>query len=146
MGGFGLLIGLVIFLAIGYFVIKGLFTALSYVAPVLLLLAAILEYTVIIDFVRFIFKTLKEKPILGLLAIVLTIVGYPVVFGYLFLKAWTRRRMKKHAEEIEKQRNRYDAYEEVGEDEADFLILPKIEKPTEVKKQETSSEYDNLFK
>ena len=89
---------------------------------------------------------LKENPIFGLVAIVLTIVGYPVVFGYLFAKAWMRRRVKRYGEQVQKERNRYDEYEEVKtqkEEEEDFLILPKVEKPVEVKKPGTESDYDN---
>lgn len=149
MGNFGPIIGLILFLVLAYFIIKGLFTVLAIAAPFLLLLAAILDYTVIIDFAKFIFKMLKENPIFGLVAIVLTIVGYPVVFGYLFAKAWMRRRVKKYGEQVQKERNRYDEYEEVKtqkEEEEDFLILPKVEKPVEVKKPGTESDYDNLFK
>lgn len=148
MGNFGPIIGLILFLVIAYFVIKGLFTILAIAAPFLLLLAAILDHTVIIDFGKFIFKMLKENPIFGLVAIVLTIVGYPVVFGYLFAKAWMRRRMKKYGEQVQKERNRYDEYEEVKaeKEEDDFLILPNVEKPVEVKKSESGSDYENLFK
>ena len=150
MGNFGPVIGLIIFLVLAYFVIKGLFTVLAIAAPFLLLAAAIIDYTVIIDYARFIYKMLKENPIFGLVAIVLTIVGYPVVFGYLFAKARMRRRVKKYAEKVENEQNRFDDYtivkEEEKEEEADFLILPKVEKPVEVKKDPANSEYDNLFK
>ena len=61
-----------------------------------------------------------------------------------------RRRVKKYAEKVENEQNRYDDYtvvkEEDKDEEADFLILPNVEKPVEVKKDQATSEYDNLFK
>ena len=79
MGNFGPIIGLILFLVLAYFVIKGLFTVLAIAAPFLLLLAAILDYTVIIDYAKFIFKMLKENPIFGLVAIVTAIAYIAVV-------------------------------------------------------------------
>ncbi|MBK8701136.1 MAG: hypothetical protein IPN29_17005 [Saprospiraceae bacterium] len=147
MGNFGPLIALILFMVLMYFVVKGLFAVLTIVGPILLLVAAILDYTVITDYAKFIFRLLKENPIFGLVAIFLTVVGYPVVFGYLFVKAWLRRNVKSHIKQMEDEKNRYEDYEVVKEEkEEDFLILPKVEKPVEAKKPEAGNEYDDLFR
>ncbi len=149
MGNFGPLIGLVLFVFIMYFLITGLFKILSVAAPFLLIGALLLDYTVITDYAKFIFKLLKENPLFGLLAILLTIVGIAPVSGFLFFKAWARRGLKKHISNVEKE-YRYEAYEEVKPEEDDFLILPKIEKPQEVKRNTSDgnkdNEYGDLFK
>lgn len=147
LGNFGPLIGLVVFIFIMYFVIKGLFKILSVAAPFLLIGAALLDYTVITDYAKFIFKLLKENPLVGLLAILLTIVGIAPVSGFLFFKAWARRSLKKHMNTMEREANRYEEYEEVKtEKEDDFLILPNVEKPVEVKRDNKDNDYQDLFK
>jgi predicted membrane protein len=147
LGNFGPLIGLVVFIFIMYFVITGLFKILSVAAPFLLIGAALLDYTVITDYAKFIFKLLKENPLFGLLAILLTIVGIAPVSGFLFFKAWARRSLKKHMNAMEREANKYEEYEEVKEvKEDDFLILPKIEKPAEIKQDNQGNNYQDLFK
>jgi Na+-transporting methylmalonyl-CoA/oxaloacetate decarboxylase gamma subunit len=153
-GSFGPMIGLILFLALAYFMVKGVFTILGFLAPFLLLGAAILDYTVITDFVKFVLKLLKENPLMGLVAILLVIIGFPAVFGFLFFKAYARRKFKNFAEKVEKEKGRFDEYEEVKsttkkDEEDDFLILPKIEKPvvnTKSNSDQKSNDYNDLFK
>lgn len=145
LGNFSPLIGLIIFLFIGYFLVSGLFKVLSIVAPFLLIGAAILDYTVITDYVKFIFKLLKENPLFGLIAILLTLIGYNAVFGFLFFKALMRRNAKKIVSKVKEQTEKYTDYEEVDEKE-DFLDLPPIQKSKPVEKnKENGGKYDDLF-
>ncbi len=144
-GNFGPLIGLVFFIFIMYFLISGLFKILSVAAPFLLIGAALLDYTVITDYAKFIFKLLKENPLFGLLAILFTIFGIAPVSGFLFFKAWARRSIKKHVGNMEKEASKYEDYEEVKDDKEDFLILPKIEKPEEVKRKSNQNGDDNGY-
>jgi predicted membrane protein len=152
MGNFGPLIGLVLFLLLMYYFVTGLFTLLNWAFPVLLIGALLLDYTVVTDYGKFIFKLLKENILFGLIAILFTIIGYPAVAGYLFFKAWARRSLKKVVGKMESERNKYDEYEEIKpiKEEDDFIILPKIEKPQEVKRtngdQKTGNGYEDLFK
>jgi hypothetical protein len=73
---------------------------------------------------------------------VLSVLGFPLLSGYLFFKAFVTRKW----DQIQKDQNKYDEYEEVVsepvEDDEDFLELPEleIEKPTE------TNDYDDLFK
>lgn len=153
-GSFGPLVGLIIFIAIAYFMVKGVFAILGFLAPFLLVGAAILDYTVITDFGKFMLKLLKENPLMGLVAILLVMIGFPVVFGFLFFKAYARRKFKNFAEKVEKEKGRFDEYEEVKSnskqtEEDDFLILPKIEKPvtnTRTTSEQKGNDYNDLFK
>jgi hypothetical protein len=148
LGNFSPLIVLILFLLVGYFLISGLFKVLSIVAPFLLIGAAILDYTVITDYVKFILKLLKENPLFGLIAILLTLLGHNAVFGFLFFKALMRSNAKKFANKIKEQRETFADYEEVKENEKedDFLELPNINKSKPVERSKDGQKYDDLFK
>lgn len=143
LGSFGAVIAMIAVLLMLFFLAKGIFTILSWAAPVLLILALIFDYTVVTDYAKFIGKLFKENALYGILASVLTVVGYPVVSGFLFFKAFARRSLKKVIKKAEEaQKPKYSDYTEIKEDE-DFLELPRIQKLEEVKKE---NDYDNLFK
>lgn len=148
---FGGLVGLVflaLFIVLGYFLIKGLFTILSFIAPVLLIITAIIDFTVITDFGKFLLKLLKDNPLFGVLAIVLTVVAFPFAAGFLFFRAMMRRAIKRATGggPTEQSKEKYSDYLEIVEDEdlSDYeeiesLELPQVEKPKD-------NDYDNLFK
>jgi hypothetical protein len=125
-------------------------------APFLIIGAALLDHTVITDFVKFLLRLIKENPLIGLVAILLTVVGFPAVAGYLFLKAWARRAINKKVESIKKEKERFDDYEEVKpnqhakNDEDDFLDLSTIEQKHKEQKtnveNKKDNDYDTLFK
>jgi len=140
LGNFGALIILILFFVVLFFIAKGIFTILSYVAPVLLILSLIIDYTALIDFGKFIVKLFKNNILAGILAVLLTIVGFPIVAGFIFFRSIVRRKLKSITSEYNKETD-YAEYEEV-EEETEFLELPKIEIPPE----DPPSEYDDLFK
>ncbi|HOY11497.1 MAG TPA: hypothetical protein PLY70_00090 [Saprospiraceae bacterium] len=145
LGSFGAIIAMIAVLLLLFFIAKGVFTILSFIAPVLLILALFFDYTVVTDYLKFIGQLFKEKPLFGVLASILTVVGYPVVFGFLFFRAFARKSLKsaiKKAEEA--QRPKYSEYEEV-KDEEEFLTLPNVEKES-VKSKKNDNDYEDLFK
>ena len=144
-GSFGAVISLVLFFVMLYFLAKGLFTILSWVAPVLLIGALVVDYKVVVDYGKFILKLLKDNPLMGIVGIVLTIVGFPVVSGFLFFKALARRTIKKKfGEAAGRKKEVFTEYEEVVEEE-DFLKLPQQEKVTVKRSSGESNEYEDLF-
>ncbi|HAV28501.1 MAG TPA: hypothetical protein DCW93_01150 [Saprospirales bacterium] len=90
-GGIAGLISLAVFMMASFFLFKGLFWMLSLVAPVLLITTLILDYTVVTDFVKFLMKSLKDNPLFGIMAIVLSLAAYPFTTGFLFFRAMMRR-------------------------------------------------------
>ena len=85
-----------------FFLFKGLFWILSLVAPVLLIITLILDYTVVTDFGKFLIKSLKDNPLFGIMAIVLSLAAYPFTTGFLFFRAMMKRViMKVHQPEEE---------------------------------------------
>ena len=107
--------------------------------------ALFFDYTVVTDYFKFIGKLFKEKPLFGVLASILTVVGYPVVSGFLFFKAFARKSLKSAVKKAEEaQRPKYSEYEEVKEEE-EFLTLPRVEKES-VKAKKNDNDYEDLFK
>jgi len=144
-GFLGPLLILAVFFTALFFLAKGVFWLLSWVAPILLIITLILDYTVVIDFFKFVWKLLKEKTVMGILAVLLVVFGYPIVAGYLFFKALGKRTIKKAFEKVKKEKNIFTDYEEVVEED-NFLELPPLNKRPEAPKQSKSNEYDDMFK
>ncbi|MBK9255237.1 MAG: hypothetical protein IPM42_07110 [Saprospiraceae bacterium] len=143
-GFLGPLIILALIFAALFFIAKGVFSLLAWAAPVLLIVTLFIDYTVFVDFFKFIWKLLRENTLFGILALVLIFFGFPIVSGYLFFKSIMRRTIKKSVEQIEKSKNTYTEYEEV-EDEP-FLELPPIQKAPEKQKEARTNDYDDMFK
>jgi hypothetical protein len=142
LGSFGGIIILTLFFIALYFLAKGLFTILSFVAPVLLILTLIIDYTVVIDYGKFVWNLLKNNVLIGILAVLLTVLGFPIVSGFLFIRALLRKKLKSTLNKYEEKQT-YTEYEEVAETE-DFLELPEIHKQDRPKAKD--DDYEELFK
>ena len=136
---------MVLFFVMLYFLAKGLFWILSLVAPILLIATLIIDHKVILDYGKFIFKLLKDNPLVGILGVLLTVVGFPVVSGFLFFKALARRTINSKLEAIKKERQgEYAEYEEIVED-VEFLELPQVEKVERNPSSNKGNEYEDFF-
>ncbi len=132
-----------------YYLIKGAYFVLGIIAPVLLIATLVIDHKVVTGYLKTLYELLKKNPIMGILAILMTVIGSPFVAGYLFAKALMKRSLKKFVEErggaIPNSRQEgFSDYEEVVEVEEDFLILPDVEAPKAIKKDK--NDYDDLFK
>lgn len=144
-GFLGPLLILAVFFTALFFLAKGLFWIFSWAALPLLIITLIMDHQVVLDFLKFVWKLLKENTIMGVLAVLLVFFGYPIVAGYLFFKALGKRSIKKVIEKVEQEKNTFTEYEEVVEDD-NFLELPPLKKQPETSKQSKSNEYDDMFK
>lgn len=149
-GLFGLLILAIGFVAL-WFIAKSVFTLLSWVAPFLLVGALIVNYKTVIGYGKFVLSLLKRNWIMGLVAIVLTIFGFPIVTGFLFAKSFLDRKVNKMMDEQKRQvEGELVEYEDVTDEvtevteEAETLELPPIKKAQPEKIVE-KNEYDDLF-
>ncbi|MEZ4911965.1 MAG: hypothetical protein R2774_14020 [Saprospiraceae bacterium] len=142
------LLVLAVFFTALFFLAKGVFWILSWVAPFLLIITLILDRKVVIDYLQFVWKLLKENSLVGILMVLITIFGFPIVSGFLFLKALGKRSIKNTINQIEKERNSFTEYEEVNiEENEDFLELPKnIRKPEPIQNDKSTNEYNDIFK
>lgn len=144
-GGIAGLITLTVFMMVVFFLFKGLFWILSLVAPVLLITTLILDYTVVTDFGKFLIKSLKDNPLFGIMAIVLSLAAYPFTTGFLFFRAMMRRViMKVHQPEEEI----FAAGENVNDvgfsdyEEVETLELPEVK----IKKAKgKNNDHDQMF-
>jgi hypothetical protein len=142
---FGVLLLIAFFVGL-FFILKGVFWVLSWIAPLLLIAAFIIDKSVVINYVKWIGKTLKENPLLGIAAILFSIIGYMIVFPYLFAKALFKKKIKDVQQQYEKQQKGelidFEEIETKPNKPQETLELPRYEKQG---RQEKRSEYDQLF-
>ncbi len=139
------LAGVLIFVALlvaMFFFLAALFRIMLWIAPLLLIAAFIIDRSVVINYGKWLVKTVKTNPLLGIGAILFTLLGYMVVFPFLFAKALLKRKIKdvnkKH--EQQQQGELIDFEEIESKRNTQLYELPRLEK-----KERQRSEYDNLF-
>ena len=132
-----------------YFVAKGIFTILAWIAPVLLILTAIFDYRTIIDYGKWIVNLLGRNPLMGIGAIIMTVIGFPVIAGFLFVKALFRKKVNELEKNIQMEREgQFVDYEEVDSQPIEPLELPSMEveiEPEPEVKNKNKNDYDDLF-
>ncbi len=140
-------VGVLVFL---FFIFKGFVTILYWAAPVLLIITLIIRYRVVSDYAVSLFETFRTDVMMGVLKVAFTVLCYPFVIGWLFVKALFYRKMDKVKQDLEgrisnQQGDQYADYEEVSSEITD--ITPE-EKPIIIelpKPKEKNNPYDNLF-
>ena len=80
-----------------FFVAKGIFNLLYYIFPFLLIATLILDYKIVIKYLRMLFGLFKKNPIMAIAGILLTIFFYPAVTAGLFGIAFMNWRIKRNA-------------------------------------------------
>ena len=148
----GILLMVFIFVAL-YFIAKSIFTLLSWLAPVLVLGTAIINYKVLTSYGKWVFKLLKNNPLYGIGAIIMTVIGFPIVAGFLFAKALLYRKADQLKQEYETQTHgELIDYEEIEEEDPIVpLELPPIKKSkprirqNPPKSSPPNNEYEQFF-
>ena len=132
----------VLFLVALYFIARAIFTILYYLAPIMIIAALIIDYKVVLGYLKWLVGLLKENLLLGIGAIVLSVLGFPVLSVFLLGKALFKRQVRKsEAEGRVSQKGEYIEYEELDSEQ---LELPQIERET--KRQEPpDNQYDEFF-
>lgn len=137
-----------------FWIAKGIFTILSWLTPVLLIATLIIDHKVIINYGKWIGKLLKQNPVYGIGAILLSFFGAPVVATFLFGKAMLKRKVRQMQTAVEeKQKGKYTDYNEVEEEEEiefelkdeEEIIPLEVPKTTRRLKREERNSYDDLF-
>lgn len=127
-----------------FFLARGIFTILSWAAPVLIIGALIINYRTVINYFKFILSLLKRSALTGIIAILLSIIGFPILSGVLFGKAILDRKMRRLKQTyIEREEGEFVQHEEVIKRQPEEkLDLPPFEKPQPEKKV---NRYEDLF-
>lgn len=142
----GLIMLVFVILAI-YFIMKGVFWALSAAFPFLLAGAVILDYKGVLSFGKWIISFTKKNPMLGIVAIVVMLLAHPFVAAFLFAKSFFKWRIRKAKKDYEtEQSSNFLEYEEVSTEQPKVLELPTLKQ--EIPKKEApkkDADYEQLF-
>lgn len=140
---FSILIMVLIFVGL-FFLAKGIFNLLALLAPILLIATAVIDYKVILNYGKWLLDLLRKDLLVGVGGILLTVFGFPVIAGFLFVKALLYRKLRKMNQGYQEQTSgEYLEYEEIKDESPTSLELPRIEKKE--KQEKKSNDYEQLF-
>ncbi|RMG85507.1 MAG: hypothetical protein D6714_05860 [Bacteroidetes bacterium] len=146
LNGLAGLVFLLFFLFGLYLLIQGIYTILYYAAPVLIIGALIFDYQTVLNFGKWLLTSLRDNPILGIGAVLLTFFAFPFVSAFLFAKSLFKKKIRDISREQDIAANgQFIEYEEVEDVEIETLELPPLKKKTPAPKKTDTSEYDQLF-
>jgi len=154
-GMIGSIIMLVLGLLLAYMVIKGVFTLLFWLSPVLLIAGVAIDPKGALNLGKSFITLAKKNPLIPIGIVILSALWFPVIpgiigaltGGFLLSKHFVKKKIKKvfdqHApQEASKEPEEFVEYEEISED--DFLELPSVE-PKAEPQAKPNNEYDNMF-
>ena len=127
-----LIVVAVIIMAV-FWVAKSIFRLLNLIAPFLLIGALILNYRVVLGYGKWLAQSVQRNPVFGILAIIFTLIGFPLVAGFLFMRALSTRGGNNTAGKL----GEYIRYEEVDDD---FLDLSDIKE----QKKKLDDDYNDV--
>jgi len=111
----------------------------------MLIVALIVDYKVVTGYGKWLVKLTKDNALLGIGAILLTVLGFPLVSLFLLGKALLRKRVKDAREEAMQQREgEYIEYEELDSEPMDLPQIEEWEKQTEERRRKRN-DYDDFF-
>lgn len=135
----------VLFLVALYFIARAIFTILYYLAPIMIVAALIIDYKVVLGYLKWLGGLFRDNVLLGIGAAVLSVLGFPVLSAFLLGKALFKRQVKKARKEEELPLDGdYIEFEELDDEPLELPRIPKEEKPGEKPKKE-DNRYDELF-
>jgi len=131
-------------LAIIFLVIRGLWKLLYFAAPVLIILALIINYRTILNYLKFILGLLHRNVLSGIIMILISVIGFPFLSGLLFGKAILDRKMNKlvRAHKANEEGEMVDYEEVIRPEREDSLNLRPMEKQ---KPEVKENPYKDLF-
>lgn len=154
-GMIGSIIMLILGLLLTYMVIKGVFTLLFWLSPILLIAGIAIDPKGALNIGKSFFNLAKKNPLIPFGIIILSALWFPVVpgvigalaGGFLLGKYFVKKKIKnvfdQHAPQEAEETEVFVEYEEVVEEE-DFLKLPDVEIKAEPQSR-SGNEYDNMF-
>lgn len=155
---FNNLIGLLVMVlvVVGMFMLaRFIFRILFWLSPILLIVALLLDYKVVLGYGKWLLNLVKRNPLMGIAAIVLTVLGFPLVTAFLAGKAFLKYNVKKAEKEQEEQvPGEYIDFEEVEEQPLELSELSEMKRREEQQKKQEQKEtknkedddrYDSLF-
>lgn len=144
------LVIMVLFVVLLYYLFSFVFSILSWLTPVMVIAALIINYKVYIDYFQMIMGLVKKNAFLGIATGVMSFMAFPLVAGYLLVKALLFRKIGKMKTDMRTaEEKEYVEYEEVEDEDyvnLEPLDLEPLEKEVIIEKKPHTNEYDDLFK
>ncbi len=122
-----LIIGVLFFilLMVGfYYLIKGLYAIMLFVAPVLAVIIAVIRYQVYIDYFNWLQRKYKRDILSGITWTVVSIIGFPFLLFFLLFRALTYRAIEKQKKDYF---NRYESRESIETEYQEYEIIDEEE-------------------
>lgn len=117
------------FLYVGFYITKWILYALGFLAPALLVAAAVLNFATIKNFVKYLWGLIRVKPIWGLMLTFLAVIGFPVTCTLLFVRAWSQwRKRRNYVDEVTSDGSEYIDYEVVDEEQTHKRRIDLLER------------------
>lgn len=147
---FGTLLIAVVALILMFVIARFIFRLLYFISPFLLIATAIIDYKVITGYVGWLINLTKRSTGLGIAAIILSLLGFPIVTAGLFGKALLNRQVRKMQQQqrdevVHPEIGEYVDFEEVKKEREKPMRLPEIEKREEPRRPKQDNEYDQFF-
>lgn len=140
----GVVLGILFLLGL-FFIARFIFTILYYLSPIMLIAALIVDHKVVTGYGKWLLRLTKDNALLGIGAILLTVLGFPLVTLFLLGKALLRKRVKEAQEEAMQQREgEYIEYEELNSEPLDLPQIEQWEKQAEERRRK-NNDYDDFF-
>ncbi len=137
-----LLVAAFFFFNVIFFLTKGIYTVLGWLAPILLIAALVINHKVVLNYGKFVWHKLLTKPLIGLLYGAGTFFLFPIASALLLLAAVGSKKMNKLFDISQMQEpNTVDAEFEIVEEETTI----ELELPEAQIKKERDSRYEDLF-
>lgn len=137
-------IGVLVLVAL-FMLARFVFKILAFAAPILFLAALIFDYRTVVNYGKWLLDLTRRQPILGIAAILFSILGFPIVSVFLFGKALLKkqvRNIQKEQTQQAPQLGEYIEFEEVKTVRKERIELP----PIQTRQQEQRrNEYERLF-
>jgi hypothetical protein len=145
-----------------YYLATGIFKILTFLTPFMLIAALVIDYRVVLNYGKWLLNTLSTDLLKGLGMVLLMIFGYPIIAGYLLLKAVVSKKLQSvQADFEERSKPQYANYEEVDLEEMPYedlsdekpldlnkpkpVVKPEIKIEVKPKPKEDKGDYDQFF-
>lgn len=131
-----------------FYLAKGLFTILYWVAPILLVITLIINHKVVLNYGKWILNQFKNQnwPV-AIGASALTVLAYPFVILFLFGKTMIMKKISESfpgaTESMNQQTKKEDEFTDYEDITEESLELPELPKETQDKID--NNDYENLF-
>lgn len=145
--GMGALLLMVLVLVALFYIARGIYIVLSWATPVMLVVAAVLDYKVFVSYGRYVLRLLQERPLWGVLVVLLSVVALPLLSALLFFRALASYQATRMQKALQRRRQgEWAEYEEVeiAENESPSLEVPRPSKRS-VARAEDAADYEQLF-